>query len=238
MKKPTLIVLIVFLLAATWYGIWYVMLSSDVARIRSSIDYHNQRFKTANRAVELRADAVKRTGFPFGLRVKVVRPTLSMIWGKGTFAVSIPEAEFDRVNAEEGRYRVTAPAAFDALYATDGQAPEKYTVSISEVPRILIAAQIPSPIGGGSGWGRGVAKSHPDKVPLPSSPLQGEELRYLAASMPKHLLMTIALNGKSKQVGFDFTPLPVPVFFEIPKDASSPLMLFVGMLREAMIYRK
>ncbi len=52
------------------------------------------------------------------------------------------------------------------------------------------------------------------------------------------LILTVSLNGATKQIGFTFTSLAIPVFMPIPKDATGPLEIFVGMLREAMVYRK
>ncbi|MEJ0009255.1 MAG: hypothetical protein WDN72_01180 [Alphaproteobacteria bacterium] len=43
-----------------------------------------------------------------------------------------------------GSYAVTAPATFDAVFALPENAPEHYSITLSEVPQILLRAQGPS----------------------------------------------------------------------------------------------
>lgn len=67
--------------------------------------------------------------------------------------------------------------------------------------------------------------------------LEGEKgaLTKYGVLLPRKLLLDVALNGKSSKIGFDF-PLALPISANIPADASAPLQIFVGMLREAMVY--
>lgn len=222
---------------AGWYLLWSQLMAGDVARVKASIDYHYQRIKTAERYVTLKADDVYATGFPFGFRVAVARPTLSQVWGRESYAVSFKKIELESMGGDDARYRVITPATFDALYAEEGKAPEKYRVALNKVPGLQLAAQIPSPLGGGLGWGRNKAMPHPDNAPLPASPLQGEELKYFAVQLPRNLVLEVSLNGKTQQIGFNFMPINLPIFQTIPDRMSGPLTLFVGMLREALVFQ-
>lgn len=64
---------------------------------------------------------------------------------------------------------------------------------------------------------------------------QGDGFTKYGVQLPKKLVLDVTLNGQTKQIGFDF-PLSLPYSADIPADASRPLQIFVGMLREAMVY--
>lgn len=215
------------LLVGAWYGIWSYLVSADVARVKATLEHHNQGFKAANPYMELRADKVAASGFPFSFRVKVTKPTLSMIWQKQTFAASIPFIELSEVSSSDGRYRVTAPLMMDALFTTDGEAPEQYHVTFSALPKILLRAQGSSALCPNM---PGMRQCPPVDAVAP--------LISFAADLPEEMRMTIDLAGKSKEVKFNFHSMGVPLFFDIPRDGSGLLEIFVGMLREAMIYQK
>lgn len=55
--------------------------------------------------------------------------------------------------------------------------------------------------------------------------------------LPKKLVLDVTLNSTTKQIGFDFM-MPMPMKATIPADVSRPLQIFVGMLREAMVFQK
>lgn len=225
MRKFAAIVAAALLLVAGWYGVWNSMLSADVARVKASIDHHYRAIKEKHPHVTLKADDVYATGFPFGFRIAVDRPTLTQIAGRESFAISIPRVELEKVSDAEGRYRLHAPATFDAMYATEGQAPELYSITVNEVPAMLLRAQADSracsPL-------PGAQRCAPVAADAP--------LITFATQLPKSLVLDVSLNGKSQKIGFSFLPISIPVFMTIPADMNGPLQLFVGMLREAMVY--
>lgn len=224
---PRILVVIAVLLLAIggWYLAWHRLMADDVAQVRASIAYHDRAIKARASSMTLKADDVYASGFPFSFTVVVERPTLTQIWNRETYALSLLRLELQKVNDGEGRYRVKLPAMADAMYATEGQAPERYQVKLNEVPAVLLRAQADS-------------RACPN---LPGSPRcdavePTAPLRSFAVQLPKNLTLDVTLNGQQKQIGFTFMPINVPVFMTIPDDASGPLQLFVGMLREAMIF--
>ena len=219
--------LLLTLATLAWFGYWYTSLSDDVARVRMSLHYHGEQFKSTNRYVTFKADGVGRSGFPFTSQVRIKRPTLSMVWGKETFAISLPELVLENVDARQARYRVALPQTFDALYAIDGAAPEHYEITLNTVPKLLVRAQ-------------GNSTRCPDLPGMTHCQVPAADTPFLsfAASLPALLQLNVALNGASKSIEFRNTAIAVPVFYDVPNDASSALMLFVGMLREAMVYQK
>lgn len=226
MKRAIIIFSAVFLAVIGWYLIWNSMMAEDVARVKATIAHHDARIKTMHRTMTLKAEDVYATGFPFGFRVRVDRPTLSKIWGKESYAVSFDHVELEKQDDAQGRYAVLAPNTLDALYAIEGSAPEKYTVTVNELPGVLVRAQGSSmQCSGLPGSARCEAVS--DEAPLIS----------YAAQMPRNVVLDVSLNGKTKQIGFTFMPLNIPVFMTIPAEMSGPLEVFVGMLREAMVYQ-
>ena len=208
------------------YGFWSWTISDDIARVRATIDHHNQQFKAGNRFVVLKSDGVSASGFPFAFHVKVTRPTLSMIYGKETFAVSLPALYLAPRNRAQGKYEVIIPNEIDALYAKDGEAPENYVVTLDKMPDILLRAQADS----------GECSMLPGAPPCPDVAADAPLISY-AAKLPTRLTLHVTLGPESRDIGFDFMPLSIPIFAAIPTDADRPLQIFVGMLREAVVFK-
>ena len=55
--------------------------------------------------------------------------------------------------------------------------------------------------------------------------------------LPKKLVLDVTLDGRTEQIGFDFL-MPLPMKAPIPADVSRPLQIFVGMLREALVFQR
>lgn len=225
MRRFFVLVGIAGLLIVAWFIAWHSLMAADVARVKASIAYHDTAIKALQPHVTLKADDVQATGFPFGFRILVIRPILSQITGNESFAISLPSVELQKVDTPEGRYRVLAPDTFEAMYAEQGAAPEQYQIRVSPVPAVLLRAQ-----------GNSQRCS-----PLPGAqhcPAVAEDapLISFAAQLPESLMLDVTLNDKTKHIGFHFTPVNVPIFMTIPADMDRPLQLFVGMLREAMVY--
>lgn len=198
---------IALLLVAAWFGIWHSMVAADVARIKASIDYHYHTIKAAQPHVTFKADDVYATGFPFRFHVAVDRATLSQIIGKESYSVSLPRVELS--GDAKGGYRVLLPLEFDALYAAEGIAPERYQITLHEAPGVVLRAQ-----------------------------KEGAPLTEMVVQLPRLLGFYAALNDKAEAIGFPGLSLPMPLIIPIPADPSRELQLFVGMLREALVYNR
>jgi len=227
MRTSIKYLLIFMALTGLWLGLWSWLMAADVARVKASIAYQNQQFKSVTPHIVLKADAVSAYGFPFRFQVKVVRPTLSMIFNRETYAVSLPEVVLTPTDAAQGRYRVALPATFDALYARDGAAPENYRVTMDAVPELSLRAA------GDSRACDGLPGSVPCKSVAADAPL----VAY-AVGLPPAITLHMELNGESRDARFDLPALlRVPVFTTIPKHMDYPLEIFVGVLREALVYK-
>ena len=209
-----------------WYGAWHWLMSDDVARVKASIEYQNQQFKTANNYVVFKAESVEANGFPFHFRVRVNKPTLSMIFNQETYAVSFPYALLELTDSDQGRYRVNVPATFDALYATDGAAPEHYTVTADHVPDMLVRAQANSSLCSGL---PGTKQCPPVAADAP--------ITTYAVALPSAITLHMELNGESRDAKFDLMSVNIPLFMDIPKNIDRPLEIFVRVLREALVYK-
>ena len=214
--------------ALAWYGIWSVLVAADVARVKNSIAYQYQHLRTANRFVSLEADSVSAAGFPFAFHVVVRRATLSMVDGNETFAVSIPELTMEKMDSAQGIFRVILPNTVQALYAKDGQAPEHYLARVDAMPVLNLSAQdATNPCGFGT-----------DRACPPVA--ADAPLVSYALAVPKAISVHMELAADARDVTFDLAPmaLPVPVYQPIPANMSGPLQLAVGVLREALVYKK
>lgn len=225
MRQLVYALLCVFALVAIWYGGWRWIVSGDVARVKASIAYQNQQFKTANRYVVFKADSVEPIGFPLHFKVRVVRPTLSMVSGKETFAVSFPKMLLVPEDAAQGRYELKLWREFEALYAVDGQAPENYRITMDAKPHIQVRAQ------GNSKQCGGLVGGNPCDPVASDAPL----VSY-TASLPESIILHVTLNDEVREIRFDAMPVNVPLFLDIPKSVDRPLEIFVRMLREAVFH--
>ena len=226
MKKFLILCVTILVLITAWFFTWRSMMADDVAQVRATIAHHNAAIRANTPTANFKADEVYATGFPFRFRVAVARPTLTQIWGEESFAVSFEKIELQQINSGEGRYRVHAPATFDAIYAKAGMAPERYRIALNEVPAILLRATADS------------ARCSPMPGARRCTSTPTDPLISFAAQLPRSLVLDVTLNGQTRQIGFAFMPMNIPVFMPIPANVSHPLQIFVGMLREAMVFQK
>ncbi len=216
---------------ALWFGMWSWLMAADVARVKASIDVHYQRFHTMTRVmqfpVSIKADAVYATGFPFKFQVAVKNLTLSTVEMNETFAVSAHDITLQATDSDQGIYRVNLPDTVEALYAKDGSAPEHYRVSVDAVPKLNLSAA-DSKVRCGFGTGK-ACEAVAAKAPLIS----------YALSVPQAVTLHMELGNDSRDERFPLSPLAidVPIYQEIPMDISTPLTIFVGVLREGLVYR-
>ena len=226
MRRLVLNIVLALGLVILWYGFWRFAMADDVARVKHSIAYQNQQFKTVNPTIVLKAESVSPAGFPFNSRVRVERIQLSIIDGKETYAILVPELFLKAMDSDQGRYRVELPATVSALYAMDGLAPENYTVTMDKIPELLLRAQA------NSQQCSGLPGSKPCDAVAADAPLI-----TFAPNIPASVMLHIELNGKSRDAQFTATPVNLPVFMDIPKAMARPLQLAVGVLREAMVFQ-
>lgn len=213
-----------FALILAWFGIWSLLMADDVARVKASIDHHYQQLRSVNRTMSLVADSVAASGFPFAFEITVKRATLSMVDGDETFAISIPALTMKATDSGQGTYRVTLPETIEALYAKNGQAPEQYRVTMNTTPKLnLSAADASKPCG--PLMGRACADVAAD-APLVS----------FALGLPSSITLHMQLDDKTRDARFELPVIDVPMYQPIPRDMSRPLQLFVGVLREALVF--
>lgn len=221
--RPFLKILIALIaLVGLWFTAWYFMLSGDVARVKASIAYQDQRFKEHSRYVTLKAENVRRAGFPFALRVRIVHPTLTMIWQQETYGVEADWIDLESSSAGEGRYRFSYPETLSAVYAKDGELPEQYFVSFTPKPAVLVRAA------GNSNQ----CAMFPGGKPCPDVAADAP-LNAIAFSLGNPLLLHIARGKESRDVSFNPVTVQVPVFIDIPGDINNSLELAIEILREA-----
>jgi hypothetical protein len=213
-------------LTLLWYGAWHWIMAPDVARVKATIHYHNAQFKMANSYVVLKAEEVRASGFPFEFRVQVLRPVLSMTFNRETYAVMMPEILLESTDQAQGRYRVTIPNSFEALYAMDGSAPESYKITIDPVPKMALRAQKNSATCSDF---PGVKRCEPVTADAP--------LISYALEIPGNITAHMELNSESRDVTFTPPALSVPVFMDIPAAADRLLEIAVGVLREALVFK-
>jgi hypothetical protein len=221
LKIMGIIVAITFL----WLGVWMLIMRGDVARVEASLKHHNEALRTASAYVNLKVDDVHATGFPFRFQVAVVRPTLSMVDGDESFSVSYDRVLLTPMDAGQGRYRVELPPEVEAMYAKSGAAPEHYFVVADVVPKLnLSAADSTKPCGPLVG------------KPCADVAADAPIISY-AVGFPPSITLTMTLNGESRAANFTLPSLAVPIFQPIPAQVARPLQLFVGVLREALVYK-
>lgn len=212
-------------LVIAWFGIWSLIMAPDVARVKASIDYHYQQLRTHSRAMSFEADSVTASGFPFAFNIRVKRATLSMVDGDETFAISIPSLTMTLSDSSQGTYRVHLPNTVEGLYAKNGQPPEHYLATADLLPKLnLSAADATKPCGPLAG--RKCVDVASD-APLIS----------YALGLPGAITVHMQLGSESRDATFDLPAIQVPIYQPIPSDMSRQLQLFVGVLREALVFK-
>jgi len=225
MRHILKIIGIIFAITLLWLAVWMGIMRADVAQVKASILHHNEAFRTANPYVNFKADDVHATGFPFAFQVAMVRPTLSMVDGDESFSLSFARVLLTLTDAGQGRYRVELPREVEALYGKNGAAPEHYVVVADVVPQLaLSAADSKKPCG------PMVGKACVDVAA--DAPI----ISY-AVGFPPSINLTMTLNGENRVANFPLPPIPVPVFQPIPSQVAGGLQLFVGVLREALVFK-
>lgn len=221
MRRSLFILLIAAIGIVLWYGQWRASMAPHVKRIEATIAHYNERYKTTAYRATFKADAVYASGFPFARRVTVDHPNLAMVWGNETYAVEADYIILAIGDEGQGRYGISLPPTLHALYAEAGKVPESYSVSAAEAPSLWMRVQDVPPQ-----CGDDACRARADAV-----------LQQLGFQPHGAIVLTASLNGKSETIAFPMMALPKPVFMAIPADPSRPVSLFIGMLREALVFK-
>lgn len=192
-------------------GWWYMAagaLKDDVSLVIEEVQHH---IRVGNVNARLHVDGVSRAGFPFAPKAELENARVSVVYGDETFAVETASMHVSR-GSKDGEYRFEIPAnAGAALYAKEGASPEEYRFS----------------------WDNAVAmKTMGDGGT--------KRVSDVAFGLPESVTIDASLGGKTKQIGFTFNSLQqlgASRIQPLPKDISPAVMLMVGTLREALIYR-
>ncbi|OYW13616.1 MAG: hypothetical protein B7X02_01765 [Rhodospirillales bacterium 12-54-5] len=226
MRRAVFAFAALFLLIALWYGAWRWMVAGDVARVKATITYHNTRIKEINRATEIRTNGVVASGFPLHFRVRVEQPTLSYIWNDETYTASFDWVELTPRDSAQGSYDVTYSNVIHALYSKSGSAPELYIAVPDQPIGVILRAQGDSQ----------QCSGFPGAVRCPDA-APDAPLISIALKLPPTISLAMTLGTTTKTALFTMPAVNIPIYQAIPADLQSPLELFVGVLREALIYQ-
>lgn len=225
MRSFLMLLGVLTLVIGGWFALWYTRMAADVARVEASIVHHQQRWQAANRGVTVSAAKISATGFPFAFQVKVADLTLESGWGGEKSRVLVPWVILSKTDARQGRYRVSYPATIAAFYEKDGQPTEHYRVTVNPLPDLAVSAADAATLCGPL-VGKPCAEMA-DNAPIIS----------YAVGLPGTVSLHMELNGDTRDASFQTPPITVPIFQPIPTDISRPLELFVGVLREALVFK-
>lgn len=193
------------------YSAWWYMAAStlrdDVFAVVEEVQHH---IRVGNSNARLHVDGVHVSGFPFAQRASIEAARFSVIYGDETFAVELPHMVVTR-GSKDGEYRWQVPGnQGSALYAKVGTAPEAYTFS----------------------WDHALTlRSFGDST---------TRLRDVAFMLPEAVTIKATLGTKTQAIGFTFDTIRRVALSRsqpLPQDVSSAIMLMVGTLREALVYR-
>lgn len=192
-------------------GWWYMAagtMKNDVALMIEEVQHH---IRVGNPSARLHVDGVSRAGFPFAAKASIENARISAVYGDETFAVETATMHVSR-GSKDGEYRFEIPAnAGGALYAKQGAAPEEYRFTWDNPVAMKTA---------GDGGTKRVSE--------------------VAFGLPESVTIDASLGDKNKKIGFTFNSMQqfaAAQLQPLPKDISPAVMLMVGTLREALVYR-
>lgn len=208
MKKTLLCAVLLLAVIGGWYIAWRSSMGTHVARVEATITELNHRYKTPRYRATIEYGSIKPTGFPFSRRVTILSPRINMIEGRETYSIGLSSATLSL--EDEGRYRLNISSDAMAFYATEGKAPEHYSLTVSGMPGLWLRA----------GEGKGA----------------GAPLEQVGFQLTAQTTLKAQLGDETRDIGFRQMPFPKPMFIDIPRDIAYPVSIFVGMLREALVY--
>lgn len=192
-------------------GWWYMSataLRDDVSQVIEEVQHH---IRVGNPSARLHVDGIGIAGYPFAPKASLENARISVVYGDETFAVETETLHIAR-GYKEGEYRFEMPVNVGgALYAKEGASPEEYRFTWDN-------AVVMNSMGDGG----------------------TKRLSDVAFTLPESVTINASLGDKTKKIGFTFNSLQqlgASRIQPLPKDISPAVMLMVGTLREALIYR-
>lgn len=197
--------------AVAYSGWWYLSAGNLRDGVSLTIEEVQHHIRVGNPNARLHVDGVHVSGFPLARRATIENARISTVYGDETFAVEAASIHVTR-GSKDGEYRwQVAGNAGGALYAKEGATPEEYRFT----------------------WDHDV---------MMHSMGDGGTTRLsdVAFALPESVTIDAALGEKNKKINFAFDALKRLAASQIqplPKDMSPAVMLMVGTLREALVYR-
>lgn len=221
MRKSSFILLLALAGLVAWYVSWSASMKPHVERVEKTIAHYNERFKTSTYRATFKAQSIHASGFPFSRSITIENPNLAMVWGRETYAVEASYLTLQFEDEAQGRYSVILPGAIEALYSEEGKAPEAYRIAVSNGPGL---------------WAR--VKDTPPRCNDESCKAKPEELlSEIGFQLHGDILLDASLGERNEKIGFKLMALPKPLFMPIPNDPARPVSLFIGMLREELVFQ-
>lgn len=183
-------------------------------QILKNLEHYEQVFTTPTAKLSFDYAAAKLDGFPFAKRVKLYQPSVTVQVGKEYYYIAANSIVFIPQGENRNRYQLEVSHDMSSSYKADNIEQENYRLYISGMPKIWLQTE------------RG--RSADDLI----------WNEFGTAFETRTLVIDVSYGDKSEKIGFTPIPTTAPIWSKIPSFTHYPIQLFVGMLREAMIYRK
>jgi len=220
MKRFLIIAIFALVALGVWYASWRSAMSPHVAFVERNIVEANKRYKTPNYRATIEYKSIRPAGFPFGHSVIIEAPSINMIQANETYSIRTDLLRLTFEDANQRRYKLEVPSIVTALYAVANAAPENYSVDVASAPAVWLRVQGDKPGCRGEQC-------------LPSPDALWKEI---GIELPPEILLNAHLGKKTRPISFRQQAYPMPIFIPLPENISRPVFLFVGMLREALVY--
>mgnify|MGYP000113646226 CR=1 FL=1 len=141
-----------------------------------------------------------------------------------TTGIAAPAAAVWALTVDVAGWPELLPATVQARYVKDG-AQEHYRVTMNTIPQLALSAADATALCGPVVGQRCVDVA--TDAPIIS----------FAVGLPNSITLHMELGDAARDATFQLPPITVPIFQPIPTDISRPLELFVGVLREALVFK-
>jgi hypothetical protein len=206
---------IVALMLFAYYLRWSTGAEAYRDEVLANIAHHQQRFNAGNNVSQLSIayESADVTGFPFAKSVRLYRPSVRLALGAEQFYIDSATMELTPQDEANKRYAVVISPDLSVGYKSGQAAQETYRVHIREAPKIWLQAR---------------------EGDADSSAMWAE---YGVAFVSNKLILDVSNQAKSEQIGFPTMATQMPLWGSIPSNVNYPVQMFVGMLREALVFR-
>ena len=198
-------------IATLYSGWWYMATGALKQEVQWGIDELQHHMRVGNPNARLHVDGVSRAGFPFAALVAVEGVRFSVVYGDETFAVETPRVDVTR-GGKDGSYTYSAHRnEGGAFYGKEGSVPETYRFAWDHPVHIQT---------------RGDGGDH--------------RISEVAFDLPESVTINATLGEKMQAINFTLNSMQRLALAQpqvLPHDISRAVMLMVGTLREALVYR-